>query len=410
MIASPSPGKPAGPSSFCAPAEQARLRPWLLIVDDETAFVDALRFRLETRGIASLAASRGQEALNLLPQTGLEVVLLDLNMPGQHGLETLRLMKARQADLEVVLLTGEADFSTAARGMRRGAGDYLLKPVDFDALLESLAKARTRAREHRDRLRAAEAGKLIALGALAAGVGHEINNPLQIILQRSEWLQELVQEAADGPPDLAEMSKTAGVIKAQAARAGTITAQLLDLAHRSRSGRVRSNLATLAAKIGDMFRERAAALGTELTLSIGEDVPELPCSPAELEPVLLHLVRNALDAVEADGVTDGTQDGASGEAKDVAAAAPVRVSLRAVRDGFLVRLEVEDNGEGISEEHASQVFEPFFSTRPVGRGTGLGLTVCHSIITALRGDIYFTSAVGAGTTFIVEIPLADEPA
>lgn len=394
------PGAPGNAATGSAPLREALARPWLLVVDDEVAFMDALRFRLETRGIPTLAACRGEQAVEAIPDPCLEVVLLDLNMPGLHGLETLRLLKARRPDVEVILLTGEADLSVAARGMRRGAGDYLLKPVDFSALLESLDKARTRCREHRERLRAAEAGKLMALGALAAGVGHEINNPLQIIMQRSEWLQELVQDAAGGKADLAEMVKTAEVIQAQAARAGAITAQLLHLAHRSRSGKVESSLRELAAKVCDMLRERAAGLETELRLDIREDMPLLPLSPAELEPVLLHLARNALDAIEAARDRDAQAQTPRKE--------PDLVRISAEQDNGKVRLMVEDSGEGVAPEHAPHIFDPFYSTRPVGKGTGLGLTVCHSIVSALRGDVRFTPARTAGTIFLVELPLNDE--
>lgn len=373
--------------------------PFLLLVDDEEAFTEALSFRLETRDIPCLVAHRGERALELLHHPELEVVLLDLNMPGLHGLEALRRIKAMRPDVEVLLLTGEADFSVAATGMRRGAGDYLVKPVDFDALLLSIAKARQRAREHRERLRAAEAGKLIALGALAAGVGHEINNPLQIILQRSEWLQELIEDAQNDRADFGEMQKTADIIREQVRRAGTITSQLLEVAHKSRAGTAESDVYEATGRMARLFGERAAELGVAMTLDLAPALPRLPCSQAEIEPVLMHLVRNALDAIEALRPAADAPENAQ---------ARLRVSA-AVRDGF-VTIRVEDGGEGIAPEAVPHIFDPFFSTRPVGKGTGLGLTVCHSIVTALGGSIRYSPAPSRGAVFSVDIPIArDEP-
>ena len=379
--------------------------PVILLVDDEKAFADTLAFRLQARGIPTAVAYRGEDALEVLDRPELEVVLLDLNMPGLHGLDALRRIKGQRPDVEVILLTGEANLSVAAKGMRRGAGDYLLKPVDCAVLFESLDKARQRAAEYRERQRAAEAGKLMALGALAAGVGHEINNPLQVITQYSEWLQELVDDAAQGRPDLEGMAKAAGIIQKQAARAVAITAQLLDLAHKSRASKAEARLSDLIPKVLDIQAERAAFLGAAISVDVAPDLPVLSCSPAELEPVLHHLVKNALDAIEA------LHGGAGHEgASSVPAGDEESVRVTAALAGDMIRITIEDTGEGIAPEHAPRIFDPFFSTRPVGKGTGLGLTVCHSIVYALRGRMRFAPAEPRGTVFTVEIPVVRDPA
>ncbi|MDL2286565.1 hybrid sensor histidine kinase/response regulator [Desulfococcaceae bacterium OttesenSCG-928-F15] len=389
-------GKKTGDEPFC----RIGSLPALLLVDDEKAFADTLALRLETGGMPSLVAYSGEEALSLMNRPELEVVLLDLNMPGMHGLEILSLMKEKRPDVEVLLLTGEADLGLAARGMRRGAGDYLLKPVDFASLLESIAKARKRSWEHKERLRAAEAGKLMALGALAAGVGHEINNPLQVIMQRSEWLQELVENAAKGNPNFAEMAETAEIIQKQAARAGAITAQLLHLARRSLTGKAETRLPELIARVIGLQKERAGREGIALVADIAENLPVLHFSPAEFEPVLTHLLDNAMDALAALSAEE-CAGGGMGNSQG-------RVHIHVARVGDMVRIVVSDTGEGISSEYAPHIFDPFFSTRPVGHGTGLGLTVCHSIVTALRGRLSFIPAVPRGAIFIVELPVTDE--
>ena len=370
--------------------------PPILLVDDEAPFADALAFRLEARGIPVRVFYRGDEALSALGWPELEVVLLDLQMPGLHGLDVLSRIKSMRPDVEVILLTGEADFATAAKGMRRGAGDYLLKPVDFPMLLESLEKAKKRALDHKERIRAAEAGRLMALGALAAGVGHEINNPLQVIVQCAEWLQELAEDPASHSQLPAELAKTSAVIHRQATRAGAITAQLLELAHQSRSGKARTRLVRLLDKVTTMFSERTKTMHIAVDVIVDPDLPLLPCSPAEVEPVLHHLLKNAIDAVEA------LREHAP-QAKDYSGG---RIIIQAQSFGDTIKITVEDDGEGISPKDAPHIFEPFFSTRPIGKGTGLGLTVCHSIISALKGKVSFSPAKTGGTVFIVEIPAA----
>lgn len=366
--------------------------PSLLLVDDERAFADALAFRLGARNIGCATAYSGEEALNLLDRREFEVVLLDLNMPGLHGLEALRLIKEKRPDVEVVLLTGEADFSAAATAMRRGASDYLIKPVEMDALLTSITKASGRVRERKERMRAAETGKLLALGTLAAGVGHELNNPLQILLHRAEWLQELVEDAQNGTPDYAEMLKTANVMQTQAERAGAITSRLLNLACRSQSGKAEA-LEFIQNAINE-HNGRIAALGVKVTVTAQENLPPLRCSPAELMAVLNHLLGNALDALTAE-----TSANKAGEPQ-------IRVSLG--QSGTMLLLDVEDSGTGLAPEVADRMYEPFFSTRP-GR-SGLGLSLCHTIVTGLGGRIEHGKAAAPllGARFTVAFPSASK--
>ncbi|MCL2123205.1 MAG: response regulator [Desulfovibrionaceae bacterium] len=369
--------------------------PYLLLVDDEKDFLEALAFRLEARGIPCLKASSGEDALPLLDKQELEIVLLDLNMPGMSGLDTLQFIKKHRPDIEVLLLTGESALAAAAKGMRRGAGDYLLKPVDMPTLLDSIAKAKVRVRTYKERMRASEAGRLLALGSLAHGVGHEINNPLQVIVQGAEWLCELIEDSKNGIElDRDEVEATAKKILGQARACARITAQLLDMAHRARSNTAEILLAELARNIVDREHARAKDLRTRIVLKLAANLPPLPYSQAEIEPLLAQLLENSLDAIEAAPHTP-----AEGH----------HITIAAWQAEQLVHLEVRDTGEGIAPEHAQRIFDPFFSTRAVGKGSGLGLTTCHSIVTALRGAMRHKSHTPQGTIMIVELPMISNP-
>ena len=388
------PGAPSSDTDLAGP-------PCILLVDDERAFADTLCLRLSTRGVSSLVAYDGDSALRCLENTGIQVVLLDLNLPGTHGLDVLRQMKTLRPDVEVILFTGDTSLQSAATGMRRGAGDYLVKPVEMEALLTSIAKARQRVALHREQLRAMDAAKLMALGSLATGVGHEINNPLQVLLQRAELLQELVQDARDvwpadntEMPDLGLIQSTAAIMEQQTRRIAAITSQLLDLAYRSKAGGAETDLAPVLHSLLGTLKERADALNIGMNLEVDTPLPALPYSRAELEPIFMHLCRNALDAIEA--------------VKEHVPEKQHHVRVTAKQREHALVVTVSDTGEGVGSAHAAEIFNPFFSTRPVGKGVGLGLTVCHSLVTAIRGDITFAPLPTGGTQFMVILPLQTE--
>jgi len=133
----------------------------ILIVDDEKDFVEMFSLRLNRQGEKVSAAYSGQEALDLLEKTKIDVVILDIRMPGMDGIETLKKIKARHPLIEVILLTGHGSTETAVEGMKSGAFDYLMKPADFEDISEKLTNAWNRKNEQEERIRKAEARFLL---------------------------------------------------------------------------------------------------------------------------------------------------------------------------------------------------------------------------------------------------------
>nr|WP_319396092.1 response regulator [uncultured Desulfobacter sp.] len=133
----------------------------ILIVDDEKDFVEMFSLRLTRQGEKVSAAYSGQEALDLLEKTNIDVVILDIRMPGMDGIETLKKIKAGHPLVEVILLTGHGSTETAVEGMKEGAFDYLMKPADFEDISEKLANAWKRKDEQEERIRKAEARLLL---------------------------------------------------------------------------------------------------------------------------------------------------------------------------------------------------------------------------------------------------------
>ncbi|EIM64260.1 sigma-54 dependent transcriptional regulator [Desulfobacter postgatei] len=133
----------------------------ILIVDDEKDFVEMFSLRLSGQGEKVSTAYSGQEALDLLAKTQIDVVILDIRMPGMDGIETLKRIKASHPLVEVILLTGHGSTETAVEGMKEGAFDYLMKPADFEDINKKLANAWKRKDEQEERIRKAEARLLL---------------------------------------------------------------------------------------------------------------------------------------------------------------------------------------------------------------------------------------------------------
>jgi DNA-binding NtrC family response regulator len=134
---------------------------YIMLVDDEVDFVEMLSLRLKENGENVLAAHSGSQCLEILDKSVIDVIILDIKMPGMDGIETLQEIKKRYPLVEVIMLTGHGTIDTAIEGMKLGAFDFLLKPTDFDDLLDKLKKARQRKQDQLERIRKAEAAMLL---------------------------------------------------------------------------------------------------------------------------------------------------------------------------------------------------------------------------------------------------------
>lgn len=254
--------------------------------------------------------------------------------------------------------------------------------VIFEGAPARLVVARDVNERERLEKQLATADRLAALGLLAAGVAHEVNNPLAYLLNNIEIAQK--QLAALGPG--ADIARNAlGVAMEGAHRIRFIVRELLLLAREEPTAGAATDLSETVQSTLALARveiERTAKLVTEL-----EPVPFIRGSVPRVAQIVLNLVLNALEAMRAN-------DGKNGE-----------LTIRVRRSGERhVLLEISDNGVGVEGADAARIFLPFFTTKPAGRGTGLGLAVTQRLVTELGGDISFTSEPGVGTTFRVTFP------
>ena len=232
-----------------------------------------------------------------------------------------------------------------------------------------------------------EHGKLAAIGQLAAGVAHEINNPVAIMMENAGWIQDLIHDSNLQEAEVREeILASAHEILSQGRRCRDITHSLLNFSRKTETPSTPIALSPLVEEVVNLLRPQAHKRGVSITAVI-LPTPNVLASPTEIQQVLFNLVTNAMDAIS-------HPHGA--------------VTIRLYSQGNSVVLEVQDNGQGIPLEHQEHIFEPFFTTKPAGKGTGLGLAICASIIRRSGGVIEVQSKPGAGATFRVILPAAPQ--
>ncbi|MFN2122868.1 MAG: sensor histidine kinase [Candidatus Promineifilaceae bacterium] len=363
----------------------------ILIVDDESGFRETLARRLEKRGAVVNQATGGKEALASLAQESVDVVLLDVRMPGMDGLAVLEHIRQEHPDTEVILITGNVNTQEGVAGIKAGAFDYLTKPIEIEHLVgkirqafDKLVRTQEQAREARFRVRMEQqliaADRLAALGTLSAGTAHEINNPLAIINDAAGWLKsraakdESISDAMRKDLDLA-LDKIESSVK----RARRITHQLLSFSRQADSMTKEFNLSELAVEVVELTRKIASELQAEVNAACEVKDMRLWSDPYQVRQVLINLVTNGLQAAAKGGTVELIITGNETDAIAV----------------------VRDNGPGIPPENLERIFEPFFTTKPPGEGTGLGLSVSRGIVEKLGGRIEVESKLGAGAVFKV---------
>ena len=229
-----------------------------------------------------------------------------------------------------------------------------------------------------------DAGKLAAIGELAAGVAHEINNPLAIMMENAGWIQDLLKsEDPLSPENMAEITLSLQTIATQGHRCREITHKLLSFARKTDSSANVAHINSLLEDIAGFARQKAKYREVEVQLSLDPEVGDVECSPTEIQQIILNLVNNSIDAIEKDSGV---------------------VQLKSVREEKFVRIDVRDNGHGIPAHILPHVFEPFFTTKDAGKGTGLGLSICRDILARMGGSISVESTPGQGCVFHVHLP------
>jgi two-component system, NtrC family, sensor kinase len=229
------------------------------------------------------------------------------------------------------------------------------------------------------------AEKLAAVGRLAAGVVHEINNPLATIAACAEALEHRVEEGAFKGSDAAEdLDEYLGLIKSEAFRCKSITTGLLDFSRVRTGDRHPIDVGDILRSSANLISHQKRGGTIKIAFDIADKIPRVNADSGQIQQAVIALATNAIDAMP-DGGT---------------------LIFRAFAEPKRVAIEIEDTGVGIPPEDMSKVFEPFFTTKEIGKGTGLGLSVCYGIITDHGGRLNVRSNLGKGSTFTILLPLS----
>jgi signal transduction histidine kinase len=293
-------------------------------------------------------------------------------------------------------LFSAADSTLLFLGMSLLSGGIivLLSSLYLTGYVEKMLRQRD---EEREKLREQlyRAGRLVELGEMAAGFAHEINNPLQIMKSDQAYIEMLLQdfrtragEDAEFLGDVDEMAASVNQIKLQIDRCARITHSILSFGRAGKSEAQNIDVSKFIPEVLTMIQKKIQLSNIALRVDIPPTRLVVHVDPARLQQVLLNLLNNAMYAIS-----------------ETAHVRPGEIGLAcSAESADTVRIEIRDNGAGIGEEQKTLVFTPFYTTKPAGSGTGLGLSVCHGIVESMKGVLDFTSVKGQGSTFYLLLP------
>jgi signal transduction histidine kinase len=389
----------------------------ILIAEDDPISRRLLEAMLIKWGYETIACCDGGAALSQLEgDEPPEIAILDWMMPEIDGVEVCRRIRAKPVPLPVyiMLLTAKRQREDLIAGLQAGADDYLTKPFDAQELRARL-QVGVRISDLQHKLSAQvvdlevalghlhtvqQSQKLEAIGRLASGVAHEINTPIQYVGDNLRFLQNSWQEIQKDLPSgtrdprwdkmIAEIPRAIEQSLEGVLRVGKIVRSIRDFARPSTDGKTPTDLNRVVETIVNLATSELRDVA-EIQTDLAPQLPLVECLSGELHHVLLNLVVNAAQAI-ADKV------------RNTAGKGLIRITTSLLED--CVEIRVSDTGTGIREEHRSRIFEPFFSTKEVGKGTGQALAIARQVIVQQHcGKMWFETESGIGTTFVIQVPI-----
>jgi two-component system cell cycle sensor histidine kinase/response regulator CckA len=382
----------------------------ILIAEDESMSRRLLEKSLTKWGYDVIVVSDGQQAWEVLQQANApQLAIIDWMMPGLCGVELCQKVRqtAGMESVYLILLTARGEKEDIAAGLTAGANDYVTKPFDREELQARLrvgvrvlemqtrmladSVERRHAEDDRKQLeeQLIQSQKMESIGTLAGGVAHDFNNLLTVI---NGYTELLLTRQLQGEPLRQKLSQ----IKSAGERAAALTRQLLAFSRKQELERKTINLNDT---IGDLMKMLRRIIGEDVDVGVhtAPNLASIFADSGQIDQVLMNLAVNARDAMPDGGkLTIETHNKQLDES--------YTRHHPQLRPGSYVRIAVSDTGVGMQPQTMRRIFDPFFSTKEVGEGTGLGLAMVYGIIKQHDGSIEVKSEVGRGTTFEIYLP------
>lgn len=369
----------------------------ILHLEDDPADIELIAATLADEDITCeiTVVDDGDSFNDLLAKQSFDLILADYALPTFDGLTALKIAKTNYPLIPFILVSGTLGEEFAIDSLKAGATDYVLKTT-LRRLGSAVKRAIKESEEHRARIELEkhlqQAQKLEALGVLAGGVAHDFNNILSAILGYAELAKDEFAAGGDPTADLDKVmiagKRASGLISQILAFSRPSAHELIPLRPQYVIKEAIKLLRASVPKTIDIHHNIATNCGTILG------------DPTQIHQILLNLCTNATQAMEDKG---GTLD----ITLQTVTIDPEESRANKMSPGSYVKLEVTDNGKGMSAEEISKIFDPFYTTKRKGEGTGLGLSIVHGIVESYQGHISVESEPGKGATFKVYLRETD---
>lgn len=402
------------------PAMAAERQRRILIVDDDERSAGFCRGVLEGYGYSAIAVADGEAAMESALVEPCDLMLLDLVLPGMDGLTLLSRLRedVMTRSIPVVVVTGVTDREPLTKAFEIGVDDYLIKPYVISELLvriksvlrkreleEQLIRSNMDLRRALQNLQQKEAhliqsAKLAAIGTLAAGVAHELNQPLMVVRGTVQMMLQDMPRSDRCRDDLRG-------IELQTGRMMRIINHLTDFSRQANQERK-------PVDVNGVIKDAFTFVGQQLTnhtvsvkMELADALPPVPANRTQIEQVFLNILLNARDALHGrrDALLSVRTEYVTDPARIRTALDRLSVKREQISARGYVVATFTDNGAGISPENIGRIFDPFFTTKPPGKGTGLGLSVSYNIVQEHGGWIRAESKIAEGTSFSVYLPV-----
>ncbi|MBD2215284.1 hybrid sensor histidine kinase/response regulator [Nostoc linckia FACHB-104] len=428
----------------------------ILVVDDTPNNLRLLSAMLTSQGYEVRKALNGKMALTACRVVLPDVILLDINMPEMDGYQVCKELKSDRvtAEVPVIFISALDDVLDKVKAFDVGGVDYITKPFHGAEVLSrienqinlrlfqiQIQEKNNLLQDALDSLKAAQVQqiqneKMVALGQLVAGIAHEVNNPISFIYGNLQYAGEYIQDLVnvisvyqqEYPQPTAKIEKIVqevdlnfvtkdlqtlmGAMYRGADRIREIVLALQNFSRHDEALMKQVNIHEGIDSTLVMLQHRLRETAYRPAIAILKEYGSLPlvtCYASELNQVFMHLLNNAIDALDQSAINNQSKENQENEhCHNTSLLTPTpQIQIRTeLTESNTVKIAIADNGLGIEESLQSSLFNPFFTTKPVGQGSGLGLSISYQIVVQKhRGNIACFSSLGAGAEFVIEIPM-----